>query len=348
MNKGDLVLRFQLTDTEVADIQRVADELALRYATVEDERFHAEALVHAQELPRRLRRAIIDYRTSEVSGSFVLSGLPVDDSALGETPADWRDKPDPAATTRYDLIFFLVGCLLGEPVGWGTQQDGLLMHDVFPIKGFRDDQIGWGSEQPLVWHTEDAFHPLRADYLALMCLRNPDGVETTAADIADVKLDDETRESLAQERFFILPDDSHRPQSWAGEDQVDPRLGRLLARSRERVESALADPKPVAVLFGAEDDPYVCLDPHYMQGVQGEQEQEVLDKIGKAIDEAMGGVVLEPGDILFIDNYRMVHGRKPFKARYDGTDRWLRRLNITRDLRKSRHARLTAASRVIY
>lgn len=62
----------------------------------------------------------------------------------------------------------------------------------------------------------------------------------------------------------------------------------------------------------------------------------------------MGGVALNPGDIAFIDNYRVVHGRKPFQARFDGTDRWLRRLNITRDLRKSRHARLTAESRVIY
>jgi enduracididine beta-hydroxylase len=342
------VLRFELTETEVADILRVVDDLAPRYTTVEDERFHAEALVHAQELPRRLRQAIIDYRTGEASGSFVLSGFPVDDSVLGETPADWRNKPNPAATTRYDLMFFLVGSLLGEPVGWGTQQDGLLMHDVFPIKGFRDDQIGWGSEQPLVWHTEDAFHPLRADYLGLMCLRNPDGVETTAADVADVKLDEETRASLFEQRYFILPDDSHRPQAWAEDELADPRLVRLLSQSRDRVESALANPEPVAVLFGAEDDPYLCLDPHYMQGVQGEQEQAALDRIGTAIDEAMSGVVLVPGDVLFIDNYRMVHGRKPFKARYDGTDRWLRRLNITRDLRKSRHARLTAASRVIY
>ena len=62
----------------------------------------------------------------------------------------------------------------------------------------------------------------------------------------------------------------------------------------------------------------------------------------------MTEVVLRPGDVLFIDNYRVVHGRKPFKARYDGTDRWLKRIGVTRDLRKSRAARETAASRIIY
>jgi alpha-ketoglutarate-dependent taurine dioxygenase len=58
--------------------------------------------------------------------------------------------------------------------------------------------------------------------------------------------------------------------------------------------------------------------------------------------------VLEPGDFCFIDNFQAVHGRKPFKARFDGTDRWLRRINVVRDLRKSRDSRLSAAGRVLY
>ena len=48
---------------------------------------------------------------------------------------------------------------------------------------------------------------------------------------------------------------------------------------------------------------------------------------------------LESGDFCFLDNFRVVHGRKPFRARYDGTDRWLKCLNISCDLRKSRAAR---------
>jgi len=39
-----------------------------------------------------------------------------------------------------------------------------------------------------------------------------------------------------------------------------------------------------------------------------------------------------------------VHGRKPFTARFDGTDRWLKRVCITRDLRKSRDARAHSTS----
>ena len=56
----------------------------------------------------------------------------------------------------------------------------------------------------------------------------------------------------------------------------------------------------------------------------------------------------DAGDFAFIDNYQAVHGRKPFRARYDGRDRWLKRINVVRDLRKSRESRLSAASRVLY
>jgi hypothetical protein len=42
-----------------------------------------------------------------------------------------------------------------------------------------------------------------------------------------------------------------------------------------------------------------------------------------------------------------VHGRRAFKARYDGSDRWFKRMNITRDLRKSRADRIEAVSRII-
>jgi alpha-ketoglutarate-dependent taurine dioxygenase len=66
------------------------------------------------------------------------------------------------------------------------------------------------------------------------------------------------------------------------------------------------------------------------------------------IEANMQDIQLRPGDIAFIDNYRAVHGRKSFRARYDGTDRWLKRLNITRNLRGSRAWRPTADNRIIY
>ena len=66
-----------------------------------------------------------------------------------------------------------------------------------------------------------------------------------------------------------------------------------------------------------------------------------------ALSAAERAITLRPGDAVFVDNHLAVHGRRPFKARYDGTDRWLKRVSVTRDLRRSRALRDTPDSRLL-
>jgi Fe(II)/alpha-ketoglutarate-dependent arginine beta-hydroxylase len=344
------VLHLSLPADDHATLTSLTAELSATYESVEVEAFQRECRIYADELPRRLRRAINDFRLTESSGVLLISGLEIDDAALGRTPVHWKDRPPAPVTLPYDLAFCLIASLLGEPVGWATQQDGRIMHDVFPIEEHANEQIGWSSSEVLTWHTEDAFHPLRTDYLGLMCLRNPDAVGTTFADIGDVELDGTTRELLAQERFYILPDDSHRAENQLARKD-DERRAALRSRSNRQVNQALAAPEPIAVLFGSPEAPYLRIDPAYMEKTRGRLDAEArtaLDDICAALEAAMREVVLRPGDICFIDNYRVVHGRNAFRARFDGTDRWLRRLNVARDIRKSRALRLSADSRIIY
>ena len=42
--------------------------------------------------------------------------------------------------------------------------------------------------------------------------------------------------------------------------------------------------------------------------------------------------MLDAGDLLVIDNRRAVHGRSKFRARFDGTDRWLQRTFVVDEL----------------
>ncbi|WP_370468558.1 TauD/TfdA family dioxygenase [Streptacidiphilus sp. P02-A3a] len=49
--------------------------------------------------------------------------------------------------------------------------------------------------------------------------------------------------------------------------------------------------------------------------------QEAIKELYTYVCDAQEKVVLEPGDAIFLDNYRVVHGREPFQPRYDGTDR---------------------------
>jgi alpha-ketoglutarate-dependent taurine dioxygenase len=102
-----------------------------------------------------------------------------------------------------------------------------------------------------------------------------------------------------------------------------------------------------SVLFGDPESPYVRFDPYCMDQPEDEETRSAMDYLIRAIDENLRGVALLPGECLFIDNYRAVHGRSSSKARFDGTDRWLKRINIARDLRNSRAVRNAPASRVI-
>lgn len=341
------MFRVELSEADIAEIKALVDVLGERYGSVEDVEFVRDAVVLAHDLPRELRVQLNRFRLEEPDALCVVAGYPIDDVRIGPTPPHWKDCVHSRVTLAEDLFFYLCACLLGEPIAWATQQNGRLMHDVFPIKAHQYEQLGSGSEELLTWHTEDAFHPMRTDYVGLFCLRNHDGIETTYASADDLELDPETAEVLRRVAFPIRPDRSHLPENRVV-DGVDTETQRLLERSYAWVMGLDENPAPIPVLFGHPDRPYLRLDPYFMEQPGTAQEVDALKTIITDIDQRIGGYALRPGEILFLDNYRAVHGRKSFTARFDGTDRWLKRLNVTRDLRKSRERRRRAHSRVIY
>lgn len=341
-------VRFVLTDEEVAAAVAAVDRVAARFPSAEDPEFLREATAEAQELPRRLRAFLGDVRLLETAAASVVSGFPVDDAGVGPTPASWSLQPDRRSTLREEIWLVLCASLLGDVFGWATQQGGALVHDICPARGYEQSQLGSGSAELLWWHTEEAFHPHKCDYLGLLSLRNHDLVPTTFSSIAGVELDAEVRDVLFQRRFRIRPDDSHLEED--REPELPPgKQGALMHAARKRIERMNANPELVSVLYGDPDSPYVAIDPFYMEMPEGDPEAgHALETITKLIDGRVQDLALAPGEILFIDNFRAVHGRKPFQARYDGTDRWLKRVNIARDLRRSRDRRVSSDARIIH
>jgi len=328
--------RIRLDDDEVQETARLVDEITAQFPTIDDQQLLIEASVFAHRLPLRVRRFINDFRRNE-SGCCIVGGHHVDQESIGPTPRHWSDGHGAKPTFPHEVLLLLYASLLGEVFGWGTQQNGRLIHDVFPIKGHELEQLGSGSETLLTWHTEDAFHPYRGDYLILACLRNPYAAMTTLANVDELELSANDVDVLFQDRFIIRPDESHLPRN-----NTSPGI------DFSTIEALVAAPPPLAVLFGSRDRPYVRADPYFMEVPADDQEaREVLDRFVAAVDSRMHDVALQPGECCFIDNYKVVHGRRPFHARFDGSDRWLKRACITRDLRKSRNMRASALSQTI-
>jgi L-asparagine oxygenase len=93
------------------------------------------------------------------------------------------------------------------------------------------------------------------------------------------------------------------------------------------------------VLYGNREDPFLNYDEDLMKAMTLEAEA-ALEALKEAIASVYQGIKLEVGDLLCIDNRRTVHGRSPFKPRYDGFDRWLQRSFVVRDLGSSAKDRL--------
>ena len=93
------------------------------------------------------------------------------------------------------------------------------------------------------------------------------------------------------------------------------------------------------ILFGSQSDLTFIYDADLMVGIDTEA-QDVLERLASAVRESSKSVVLGAGDLLVVDNHVAVHGRTPFVARFDGTDRWLQRTFVVSDLSPSASDRI--------
>src|SRR5690606_25904647 len=229
----------------------------------------------------------------------------------GPTPPHWRG-PQSAEADAIDLALALATSALGRLYGGAHQQDGRLVHNILPIPGHEDEQVGASSATLLTRHTEDAFHPLRPHLLVLAVMRNPHGAGSPASSVRQAAGAAEDRARLSRPLVTITPDDSYAPPEGAA--------------SWREVEG----PRP-PVLWAADDGLCLRYDPAYSVLPDDPGFLGSYDALEKALQDCEEEVPLGPGDVILIDNDVAAHGRRPFRARYDGTDRWLKRAIIGLD-----------------
>jgi L-asparagine oxygenase len=331
------ITHLDLEPADVVVIENLLASLTSRGATLRSPELLSRAsLLALRQLPSAVAEALWRFRNEMDGAGLLIRGLPVDDDILGPTPGHWQSRPTPASTLREELYLLLVASALGDVFAWSTLQRGRLVQDVLPIRGEEDQQSGHGSVL-LEWHTEDAFHPLRCDYLALLCLRNRDRVPTTFSGIDSIQVDQPRAAILRQPRFLIRPDNEHLRQAEG-----------VTAARRATLQELHSGPQPCPVLFGQVSRPYLRIDPYFMTALPGDQAAaEALSYLVRVIETMIFDVPLAPGELLLIDNYRAVHGRRPYRPTFDGGDRWLKKALVTRDLRKSRSAQRCADDRIV-
>ncbi|GAA3358780.1 arginine beta-hydroxylase, Fe(II)/alpha-ketoglutarate-dependent [Saccharopolyspora gregorii] len=337
MSKADRA-PYVLEPDEARTIAEHVLAVSRAYPSFDDPGLMLDLPYLAGQLPYGVQRHLREFAMGDRAGYCVVRGHLVDQERIGPTPEHWRARHRPGPEFPEEILLLLYSALLGEPFGWATQQDGVLVHDIFPVRAHENDQLGLGSRELLTWHTEDAFHPYRGDFLLLAALRNPDHVPTTVGELDVSALSPHDVDVLFQERFHIAPDESHLPKN----NSTGTRGGRF-----DGIQRMLDEQRPVAVLFGDREAPCLRLDPYFMAEPTDAEAARAFRAIVEHVDARMRPVVADVGDLLVLNNHRAVHGRLPFRARYDGTDRWLKRVCVTADLAKSRDMRAGAESRLL-
>ncbi|MEU1480044.1 TauD/TfdA family dioxygenase [Streptomyces sp. NPDC001668] len=266
-----------------------------------------------EDVPADIRRTVRQFRRhSGPDGALVLRMLPIGAAHLPSTPmvkgSVQHDPSLPAAM----LLLFAAG--LGDPAAFAAEKSGALVQDVVPVPGQETVQGNVGSVE-LTFHTENAFHVHRPDYVMLLCLR-PDHegtaeLRTSCARRVLPLLTPGTRQALGRPEYVTEAPPSFGP---AGEGTAH------------------------AVLTGDPDDPDWCFDEAATKAVTPEG-RAALAELAEVAHRTYTGVLLRPGDLAVVDNRVTLHGRSAFTPRYDGHDRWLQRTFAFSDLRRSRDHR---------
>lgn len=264
-------------------------------------------------LPEQLRRALEDMRYGEAFTALAVRGnCPAE--ASPPTPVHWSASKL-GQTIRHDTWLALLTAQLGDPITWAYLQDGRLFHDLMPMPGAAEEQTEHGSTAEMLLHVDEAFADARADAFGMVCLRNAAAVPTTVAPVAALALPSAVTDVLFEARFVV---------------------------------EAHGDQRRRAVFTGSRARPYIRMDFVYMRPADGDREaSSALAALKEQSVAAIVEISLAPGEVLLIDNARCLHGRRAFQARYDGTDRWLRRLAALRDLRRTSARRASPDSRVL-
>jgi L-asparagine oxygenase len=285
-----------------------------------------DAQLRAATLSPELRRTLLTFRRrGHASGGLLIRRVPI--GVVPQTPRQPGGEAWDSLAVALAAMSVLVAPL-GEQYGFRPELGGRIVQDILPVAGFEAEQISLGSTVDLEPHVEMAFSPYRSDYVALLCLRqDPEQVAgTTLSSIDDMlpHLTPGTVEMLRTDRFKTKVDASFRLSDTLAEEIW--------------VEG-------IRVLDGPRERPHLRVDFAETVGTDAAARAALAELQAAAVRVATT-TRLRAGDLLVIDNHRAVHGRTPFRPRYDGSDRWLLRSFVTKDLRPSEQVR-RADSRIV-
>ena len=301
--------------SEIVHDPHARERLEARFGQLGDPRDDlSDSLILTDELRAyfsyEVRAAFRALRDQPVSPHGILVRGAGRDRSLPPTPLD-AETPVERATHVGEWILLTLASSLGTVVSYREQRAGQVLNNIVPVPGSEDEISSQGSRSTLGLHRECTFSEVGLDFIGLYCHR---GGEVATTVVSALRLQSSLSEQqcdLLREPRFITP---LPPMFCRGGQPNTPLL-------------------PHRIFLGERENIEVRVDLTLTRGVDAEAQQalEALRTIA-CDDDVLERITLCPGDVLFLDNRKCLHGRESFAARFDGYDRWLVRLYVKADL----------------
>jgi len=275
----------------------------------------------SEKIPDRIKYILKQFKEKGNKNGFLLvKNISLSEKDLPLTP--FGNNEIVGEKTILPRIQAILISVIGEMIAYEAEGYGRLFQDVVPMKIMESVQTSVGSNTELEIHTEQAFSKLKPDILSLACLRGDENALTYILPVSKIV------ENCSDKEVQLL----YKPLWKTGVD---------LSFKLNGYEFMDGDIRgPLSILDGGDDvlDPFLIFDQDLMQGIT-EDSQQMVQKIVEIYYQHRIAHNLQPGELIFIDNNRAVHGRSPFFPKYDGFDRFLVRCFVTYDFEKSNYAR---------
>ena len=234
-------------------------------------------------------------------GVAYLMGLPRD-ITLPLTPQDGKQTPDKKTYVSEGLLNAVSFALGMHPVAFHNEKEGALIHQVVPVPG-RESSVSNQGAGMFSMHTEGTHMAQPPHVLALMCVRNTEKGATNFASLDRAMKDapPHIMDELRKQKYTQL-------------------MG---------VSSGGGGRYSLAIITGPEDRPVYQVDFTDAEGTDLDS-CAALDYLKWAAVSCEERVVLQPGDMVVLNNRTSVHGRVGFTPDYSRHEqRWLQRQYMT-------------------
>lgn len=290
---------IELTDDEIEIMKKLA-MIINTSPSLTPELYCSQVNIASIHVPERINTLLQNFAHKGTNTGFLLiRRIHIDE--LPSTPENNNCKI--GEQTVLAKIQSILVSVISNMIAYEAEGYGRLYQDVIPVKSMEKNQTSISSSVELEIHTEQAFSKLRPDILSLACLRGNEKAYTYILPVRSI-INNVTETELEMLKTPL----------WNTGVDLSFKLN-----GHEFIEGDIRG--PMSIIIG-DKDPLLVFDQDLMTGIT-ESSNEMIKKIVDIYYKHRLSHNLTPGEIVFIDNNRAVHGRSPFTPNYDGLDRFL-------------------------